>query len=161
MKMTPTTRRSDERAALVVFNRGMDPDAAAAHAIVDLLDLVDDAAHVNHYGLTLQMQFNGFGHRRPETVQEVRLFLTAVHAQWPWWMHFLAPQPVQWRTLLLALTPMSRSPVGWTTNMAELQRFVRQLLRANRVLHKHFGGAPADNHMATMQSWKAMKEAFA
>lgn len=142
---------------LVAFERGMDPHTAAAGAVNDLLELVDDEAQFAYYGSALRMVFLGFGERPPEAVLEVRQFLSAVHAQWPWWVHFLAPVPSQWRTLLFGLAPFRASQEGPTTDLRQLRRCVLSMLQANRTLYSHFERRPNASRVAALTTWTAIK----
>jgi hypothetical protein len=144
---------------VVTFTRGMEPNTAAAAAIGELLPLVDDEHQFAYYGHSLHLDFAGWGHRVPESVLEIRHFLQAVDAQWPWWIHFLTPNPAQWRALLLALAPITRQGDEWVTDVQRLRQTVLRLLRANRTLHDHFDIKPAASRVIVLQTWNAMKEA--
>ncbi|MBE7942369.1 MULTISPECIES: hypothetical protein [Ramlibacter] len=155
MKFVSKTGTSSS--VLVAFERGMDPYRAAAGAVAELIDLVDDEQTFAHYAGALQMMFIGLEHRPPETVLEVRQFLGAIHAQWPWWVHFLAPKPTQWRTLLFALAGFHATPDGLVTDLRQVRRLVLDMLHANRVLCSHFDRHPSASRVTALTTWTAIK----
>lgn len=148
-KHSPGVQNPSGSSGMALVLHAFTPPTAAMVAIGELLELTDslqDTLAFQH-GVRLDLSSFDAADRPPAAIQNVRQFLQQVHAQWPWWMHFFEPDPEQWRTLLLALTPLKQQRRGeWTTDKDALRALVGQMVRAARLLHRHFGiTAPASS----------------
>jgi hypothetical protein len=135
----------------------------AQRTVIEMLELVDTPEASIRYRHSMYLQFDGFAPARPpECVQEARSYLRTVHATWPWWTHFLKPDPDVYRTLLLALAPLSRPTRDgpWITDRGAARRQVMRMLRATRALHDSFGWPRATSDAIIRPSWAALKDAL-
>jgi len=125
--------------------------------VCDLLALMDEPEAARVHAHRLHLRFEGFS-RPPEAIAQVRDFLRTLCQLWPWWLHFLAPDPRQWRTLLLATAPLS--PVGpgqWETDQQALRGSVAAMQHALKVLHQWAGVPPEESERIQRASMAAIQ----
>lgn len=89
-----------------------------------LMCLSDSHDTTQRYAHGVSLSFRGYenGSLPIPMVTEVRCYLQALHAHWPYWLHFLRPDPLEWSVLLLSLMKSTRY-VGLFNNEGKAFRF--------------------------------------
>lgn len=160
---------NDVAAIALLFSR----DEVATHHIGrstdDLLCLSDDARLSRQLAHGLFLAFEGYDSdpREIHEIPECRAYLQALHHQWPYWMHFLAPVPDQWAMLLLCLLP-NNTPTGIPAappgtraiDTAALRRLLKQMTLAMMHLHEHHATPENDAQRLFMASTEAISAAM-
>jgi len=83
----------------------LDPPRIGA-AMAQLLPLAEDPQKVRHYRQRLLLEVCGWGDvALVDRYRQLRPFMQALDAQWPYWMHFLSLEDDQWAMLLRCLLP--------------------------------------------------------
>ena len=116
---------------------------ALDHCVDDLEHLSGSAARCQQLAGSVYLAFNGLDRdpRQVHAIPECRTALQALHARWPYWLHFLAPVPDLWTVWLLSLmpqTPVERLPdgrVGRRMDPAALEELMLDLTLAMNDLH--------------------------
>lgn len=133
----------------------------------DLQQLSDSAQRTEQLTGHVFFAFNGLERdpRQVHTIPECRDLLRALHERWPYWMHFLAPEPDLWTVLLLCLLPLGpgvRLPngrIGHELDRKALKNLVLDLTIAMHELHDHHKLALAERQRIFKASMKAMERA--
>ncbi len=111
----------------------------------DLLHISDNVVCTEQLTGRMFFAFNGLERdpRQVHTIPECREVLRGLHRRWPYWMHFLAPEPDLWSVLLLCLLPLGpgvRLPNGRIAHELDheaLQNLITELTVAVNELHYH------------------------
>lgn len=95
----------DLDAICLVFSRDEVCGLRVGRAVDDLMRLAEDEHLRNMLAHRLFFSFEGWDEdpREVHAIPECRSYLQALNAQWPYWLHFLAPEPAMWGVLLLNL----------------------------------------------------------
>lgn len=136
-------------------------DQSAPDTITTLVHLTDAAQTAQTFCHGLQFDLSAFNDplRPAECVAGVRQYLQCVHAQWPFWGHYLMPDSRQWRTLLLAIAPMRPDGRGaFVTNKSALRGHCMQMMFAARTLHKHLKVSEHDSKAILAKTRTAILE---
>jgi hypothetical protein len=153
----------------VVFTlelRDAEPERLALCAR-DLQQLSDNAARTEQFMGSVFFAFNGLERdpRQVHTIPECRDVLRGLHERWPYWMHFLAPEPDLWTVLLLCLLPLGpgvRLPngrIGHELDRKALKNLVLDLTIALNELHDRHKIALAARQRIFKGAMKAMERA--
>lgn len=95
-----------------------------------------------------------------------RLYFQALHAQWPYWMHFLSPDPKQWAVILLCLLSSTRktTSVGttrsYTCSAGEFNDLVTSMAASMHHYHDFLGLDDETNARILFGSLRAIDECF-
>ncbi|MCD9046779.1 hypothetical protein [Luteimonas sp. MHLX1A] len=127
-----------------------DVEARAVDAVVRRLrSLSDDAALVRDLAQSCAFEFAGYSAdpRELHEIPEVRAFFGAVTTQWPYWAHFLVPEPSLVRVFVLMGADGSRykEALGtvWVSADAESVNGVLRTWRSGlERLHQRHGIPP-------------------
>lgn len=125
----------------------------------DLMALSDSATLSRQLTNSIMFAFDGFNHdpREVHDIPECRTYLQALHSTWPYWMHFIAPIPDLWATILLCLliskttsTPPNSPPLI-SFDPKELRALISQMTHAMNTLHDQLD-LPADARRLTFDT---------
>lgn len=113
--------------------------------VSDLLTLSTDQALVARFVHGVSFSVLGYEDdpRHLYAVPEFKVFLQALNQQWPYWIHFLTPEPDMWRVVLLSLLPDAKSvDLGDGRKVLEYDRYafkltLDHLVNAVNNLHLH------------------------
>lgn len=153
----------------VVFTlelRDTEPERMAL-CVRDLEQLSDQPARTEQFTGAVFFAFNGLERdpRQVHTIPECRDVLRGLHERWPYWMHFLAPEPDLWTVLLLCLLPLGpgvRLPngrIGHELDRKALKNLVLDLTIALNELHDRHKVALAARQRIFKGSMQAMERA--
>lgn len=98
----------DARGALLRISAQEVRGQRVGRCVDQLMHLSDYPHRVKRLMCGLLLEVEGFedDHRELHQIPECRQFFKALHREWPYWMHFLAPLREQWQLLALCvLTP--------------------------------------------------------
>ncbi len=142
---------------VVAFSREEVEGFRVGRAVDDLMRLSDDARLRRQLQHGLVVTFSGYFADPREVFQipQCRQFLKAVHAQWPYWLHFLAPLPDAWSVFLLCMLDseaQSRkgSAVAASLPVRAVQDFQMELIGACTPLHNAMA-LPIDERFAIFE----------
>ena len=127
----------------IMFNPKELRSGAVGRGVDDLMVLSDSPHLSRQLAHGVSLWFDGYGQdsREIPMISEVRLYIQALHAQWPYWMHFLSPNPDMWALLMLSLmqsTQMHRASDGqmsYLFDKSELDRLITEMGVALNHLH--------------------------
>ncbi len=133
----------------------------------DLLLLLESPAHIEQLAGGVFFAFNGLERdpRQVHNIPECRTVLRGLHARWPYWMHFLAPEPDLWSVLILSLLPpgqgvrLPNGRIGLELDQQALIALVQELTVALRELHTHLKVAPATHKRMLKHATRAIERA--
>lgn len=133
----------------------------------DLLELADHETYTRQLAGRTFFAFNGLERdpRQVHTIPECRDVLRGLHDRWPYWMHFLAPEPDLWAVLLLCLLPLGpgvRLPNGRIAHDLDpeaLADLKAQLTGALKELHYHHKVADDASARIQTRALRAMQRA--
>lgn len=133
----------------------------------DLQQLSDHPARVEQLTGSVLFAFNGLERdpRQVHTIPECRDVLRSLHERWPYWMHFLAPEPDLWTVLLLCLLPLGpgvRLPngrIGHELDRKALKNLVLDLTTAMHELHDRHKVALAARQRIFKSAMQAIERA--
>lgn len=123
----------------------------------ELMDLSDTQESVHANASRFRLRFDGMRNDRREIyeIPSATLFFRSVHAQWPYWMHFLAPTAENLALVLLMLSEdaftipadtLVHQPTGMNrariVDLQSAQTLVQHLFASMAVLHAHHGIDP-------------------
>lgn len=116
-------------------------------SVDDLMHLSTCPDRTRRFAHTVLLAMDGWNDdpREIHRIPECRAYLTALTAQWPYWMHFLAPIPDLWGVLLMAQMPPTKrvqlSPGQFAVeyDRTALRQLLSNLVNAMNDLHQHHG----------------------
>lgn len=134
----------DVDAVCLVFSRDETQSLRIGRSVDDLMALSDDQRLRRQLAQGVFFSFDGWQDDPREVVciPQCRQYLRELHAQWPYWLHFLAPEPAQWSVLLLCLASSAQvaSKVPGRTalrvDVTEVRQIVQGMLPALNLLHQ-------------------------
>jgi hypothetical protein len=159
---------ADVAAVVLVFSRAEVEQLRSGRAVDDLMQLSDNARLRVQLGHGLYFSFDGYDSdpREVHQIPECQRYLQAIHEQWPYWMHFLAPEPGLWAVMLLGLTgggtPVGAQAgrVGHSVESEQLHGVVNRMLLAMNVLHSQMNMRVSDRMLHFQASMEAIEKAF-
>ncbi|MCK9215968.1 MAG: hypothetical protein M0P52_16220 [Rhodoferax sp.] len=118
---------------------------AVGRVVSELMDISDSSQGANQFahGLCLKFPNVGSDPRIIAMIPENRIFIQAIHDQWPYWMHFLVPDQAQWSSLLLCLLRSLKVARGTGANAvasydeAELADLMASMFGSMSIYHHH------------------------
>lgn len=130
---------------IIEFSRANVDACLIGDALDRLMILSDSAEHTAKFTQSVVFTFQGFEDDPRELceIPEVRDFMEALHGQWTYWAHFLAPLTdviALLYTLLLTPQRVSAAPgqVGFSVDMVEHAELTEHLSRAAALLHAQY-----------------------
>lgn len=136
---------SDAQHCTIVIHAEDVRSARTGRVIDDLLHLSDSEDHLRQFAHGLQLDLRPWpgDSRLPTAIPEVRQFIQAIDQQWPYWMHFLHPNPTGWRQLLDCILPprplaLHDAPTQRRYPREGLDRYIMRLSEALANLHEHY-----------------------
>ena len=130
---------------ILEFSRANVEAGLIGDALDRLMTLSDSEAHSRKFTQSVVFTFGGYADDPRELceIQEVRDFMRALHAEWAYWGHFLAPMPeiiALLYTLLLTPQRVMTVPgqVGFSVDMVEHAELTEHLSRAAALLHAQY-----------------------
>lgn len=140
-----------------------------------LMHLIEDDTRRQRLVHGLSFAFEGWNHdpRPIHHIPECRRYMQALHGQWPYWLHFLIPDPSMWATLLLSLLPTPALPlpvdegsvdargVPYRVEEAELRPLLMAMLPPMQLLHGHMRLSEQQCSDILWPSLKAIRQAVA
>lgn len=137
----------DVDAICLVFSRAETESPRIGRSVNDLMLLTDDDQLRRQLVHGVFFAFDGreVDPREVVFIPECRRYLRQLHANWPYWLHFLAPDPQLWSVLLLCLANPVRlaSDAPGRTKMSvdpdEIREIVAGMLRPLNLLHEDMG----------------------
>jgi len=142
----PALQRKIFTTTPLVFTERDLAEGRVGRVVSELMALVDDTQSVRENASRFSLRFEGLRHDRREVyeIPAVTLFFRAVHDQWPYWMHFLAPTPENLALVLLLL-----SEDAFTMPQATPAQHQRPMARA-RIVDRRSAESVVENLFATM-----------
>ncbi|MBX3608873.1 MAG: hypothetical protein KF871_03175 [Hydrogenophaga sp.] len=133
----------------------------------DLKQLSASPAQIERFTGSVYFAFRGLERdpRQVHTIPECREVLRGLHGRWPYWMHFLAPEPDLWTVLLLCLLPLGpgvRLPsgrIGHELDRKALKNLVLDLTSAMHELHDQHRVALAARQRIFKNAMQAIERA--
>jgi hypothetical protein len=134
---------ADVSALVLAIDLDQATGLALEHCVDDLVHLSGSAERTHQLAGAVYLAFNGLERdpRQVHAIPECRAVLQALHARWPYWLHFMAPVPDLWTVWLLSLlpqTPEERLPdgrVGRRMDPQALEELMLDLTLAMNDLH--------------------------
>jgi hypothetical protein len=131
----------------VVVSRDEVDNPRVGRSVDDLMHLCGTRENTERFASAVLLVFDGYNDdpRAIHEIPECRQYLSQLHAQWPYWMHFLAPIPDQWSMLLLSLLPraqritMPNGAVASHYDEQHMRDLLLHLTSAMNNLHKQHG----------------------
>lgn len=130
----------EQYSVIVVYVTREEVDRGTIGDVVDrLMAISDDPKLCKMYMGKLLMSFDGYGNdpRELQEIPEVRRFLAAIHAQWPYWFYFLEPEAMV-RTIALSLVDIKRmtgvledDTIGFEPDAKQMAVFLEQCVTAS------------------------------
>lgn len=138
---------SDVDAICLVFSRGETEAPRVGRGVDDLMLLTDDDRLRRQLVHGVFFSFDGWeaDPREVVSIPECRRYLRQLHASWPYWLHFLAPDPQLWSVLLLCLANPVRvdsdepGRMKMSVDPGEIREIVAAMLRPMNLLHEEMG----------------------
>lgn len=153
----------------LVFSRQEVEGLRVGRAVDDLMTLSDNARLFRQLQHGLFLTFDGWGDdpREVHQIQACRDYLAAIHRQWPYWLHFLAPVADQWAVLLLCLAGRIAPAQGTRPGMkamsvevGEIHELVDGMLAPLSALHDAMGLTQDEGAAVFDRSLEAIAEAL-
>lgn len=156
----------DVGAVIMMFSRTEVEGLRSGRAVDDLMQLSDSARLRRQLAHGVFFSFDGYNDdpREVHQIPECRRYLQAVHAVWPYWLHFLAPEPGMWAVMLLCLAgggetvPGTAGRTGHSTDGASIRGIVEGMLRPMNLLHAEMGLSEQESMELFMGSMGAIEE---
>lgn len=134
-------------ALCLIFSREETQSLRVGRSVDDLMLLTDDDRLRRQLTHGVFFSFDGWeaDPREVMFIPECRQYLRELHAHWPYWLHFLAPQPEMWSVLLLCLAnPVQLasdrpSATKLTVDTGEVRKIVEGMLLPLNLLHQNMG----------------------
>lgn len=134
-------------ALCLVFSRQETQALRVGRSVDDLMLLSDDDRLRRQLAHGVFFSFDGWetDPREVMFIPECRQYLRELHAQWPYWLHFLAPQPELWTVLLRCLAnPVQLASdrpgsTKMTVDTSEVRKIVEGMLLPLNLLHQDMG----------------------
>ncbi len=95
-------------------------------------------------------------------IAQCRDYLAAVHRQWPYWLHFLAPSPDMWAVLILCLATRTAPAAatggkkGTSIEAGEIGAMIEGMLQPLSLLHDTMGLSQEEGHAIFERSLRAI-----
>jgi len=137
----------DVDAIVLDFSRQEVEGLCVGRAVDDLMLLSDDRRLRRQLAHSVLFCFSGWDAdpREVNDIPECRRYLQALHQQWNFWLHFLAPLPDMWSVLLLCLVekgehqPWDGQRRAFRVNPVEVKSLVTAMVLPSRLLHDDMG----------------------
>lgn len=130
----------------LVFSRSEVVEGGVGRAVDDLLALIEEDRLRPQLVHGMLFSFEGWDEdlRPLHQIPECRNYFAALHAQFPYWMHFLVPEPQMWGVLLtLLMTPdtegMKPGTADARVSMDEARKVIGDMLLPLNTLHADMG----------------------
>lgn len=131
-----------------------------------LLHLSSSEENARRFAGSVLLAFDGYNEdpRPIHAIPECRAYLGALTAQWPFWMHFLAPIPDQWSLLLLTLLPPGQRSAlpdgrfGQEFDIEAMEALLTHQVQAMNNLHQMHKLAPKLCHQVFHQAISAVEQ---
>jgi len=132
------------------------------------MTLVEDERLRRQLTHSVFFAFEGWGDD-PREVHEIlacRRYLQALHAQFPYWLHFLAPVPDMWGVLLLCLLEPDGDSVtlmpgsnrrARSCDPDAVNRLLQDMIRPLQLLHEHMALTQEQGEAILEQSLAAIR----
>lgn len=159
----------DVDALCLVFSREETRSLRVGRSVDDLMLLTDDDRLRRQLVHGVFFSFDGWEDDPREVmfIPECRQYLQELNAQWPYWLHFLAPQPELWSVLLLCLAnPVQLASdrsgsAKMTVDISEVHRIVNDMLLPLNLLHQDMGLGEAKRQEIFERSMGAIQAVLA
>ena len=156
-------------ALCLVFSREETQALRVGRSVDDLMLLTDDDRLRRQLVHGVFFSFDGWeaDPREVMFIPECRDYLRQLHAQWPYWLHFLSPQPEMWSVLLLCLAnpvQLASGGAGSTkvsVDSGEVRRLVEGMLLPLNLLHQDMGLAETTRQEIFERSMGAIQAVLA
>lgn len=140
---------------VIVITRDQVEAGMVGWAVDQLMTLSESAANVRRFASRLHVRFSGYDEdpRSLRSIPEVVRYFRAVHAQWPYWAHYIAKEREDYSLLVQMLTNAEElllpgGQVGWTVTSEALKDMAMALLTAMNALYDAHGiGIEANKRM--------------
>lgn len=155
---------TDVGAICLVFSRQEVEGLRVGRAVDDLMRLSEDMRLCRQLQHGLFVTFDGWDTdpREVHQIPQCREYLTAVHRQWPYWLHFLAPMPDMWAVMLLSLAS-STAPAGMdglkagsSVDMGEVDMLIQNMLQPLQLLHDTMQLSDGEGEVILTRSMEAI-----
>ena len=148
----------------LVFSREEVEGLRVGRAVDDLLRLSDDMRLCRQLQHGLFVTFDGWGDdpREVHQIAQCSDYLAAVHRQWPYWLHFLAPSPDMWAVLLLCLAtrtapaPAASGKKGTSIEAGEIGALIDGMRKPLSLLHDTMELSEEEGHAIFERSLQAI-----
>lgn len=142
--------------------------SAVGRVVDELMNLSDSRTSADQFvhGLHLVFPDHKTASNFLPMTPEIRPHIQAIHAQWPYWMHFLAPTPSLWATLVHCLLRSSRveGRPGVATSLrydrAELVDLLSSMSAGLNLLHDHINISDEKSDVIFNGSMRAIETAI-
>ena len=156
----------DVGTVILMFSRHEVEGLRSGRAVDDLMQLSDSARLRRQLAHGLFFSFDGYNDdpREVHQIPECRQYLQAVHSLWPYWLHFLAPEPGMWSVLLLCLAGGGETVLGTAARTghsadgAAIRRIVQAMLTPMNLLHAQMGLSDPESMAIFTASMSAIEE---
>lgn len=153
----------------LVFSREETQALRIGRSVDDLMLLTDDDRLRRQLAHGVFFSFDGWegDPREVMFIPECRQYLRQLHAHWPYWLHFLAPQPELWSVLLLCLAnPVQLASdrpgaAKMTVDTGEVRKVVESMLLPLNLLHQDMGLGEAKRQEIFERSMGAIQAVLA
>lgn len=130
-------------AVCLIFSREEVCALRVGRGVDDLMHLLDDESLRIRMTQGLFFAFDGW-EKDPREVHEIpecRAYLQALHSEWPYWLHFLAPDTKMWGVLLLCLLQTNHASANARNDlrevdMSQLHALLESMLEPMNLLHR-------------------------
>lgn len=131
---------------IIEFSRANVEACLPGNGLDRLMTLSDSAHYSTKFAQAVLFAFDGYGDDPRELceIPEVRVFVKALHAQWTYWAHFLAPLPDIMGLLYTLLLPVervetNRGAVAFSIDMKGHAELTLELTGSALLLHEQYG----------------------
>jgi len=152
---------------VIQIDRAMVESKAIGACVDDLMNLSDDPAVCKRLANRVIFFFSGYDNdpRAISNIPECRAFLQAIHAQWPFWAHFLIGNVDTWMTLITALVHVESSRaengnIQHSLDPGEFRTLINSMCESLRNLHRHHGIALAETAQIERYTLNVIESVF-
>lgn len=149
----------------LVFSRDEVTQGGVGRAVDDLLVLIEDDRLRRQLTHGVFFSFEGWdADPRPvHQIPECRRYFAALHQQFPYWMHFLLPEPRMWSVVLTLLVRadtegMQEGTSDARVSMEETRAIINNMLLPLNTLHADMGLSMQERNQIFDTSLKAIQE---